>query len=347
MLYLKKNRGLVVLAALAALLIVASCDRVTLGRGSRSHSGATITCPIDGLPATKDAIHRRPLAVLIENSPQARPQSGLDQACVVYEGITEGGITRFLAIYLHNTPETVGPVRSVRPHFIYLAQEYDPVLVHCGQSYEALQILTTAPPVFDLDQLKHDAPFWRDRSRRAPHNLYASAEEVRAYMQQQQWDGTVQRMQQFTGSGKLLNADPATEAKISFGGAVKYSLKLVYDSKAGGYLRYMDGKLHVDRVTKRPLVAKNVIVQYVWNEEFANSTHGTQDVRVVGSGAGWLMTGGQRTKVRWNKLDYGAITKFTDDYGAPLPLRDGQTWVELVPADGNVIFAQPVADRAR
>ena len=114
--------------------------------GASSPSGTV--CPIDGEPATPQDIQRRPLAVMIENSPQARPQSGLTEACVVYEAITEGGITRFLAVYLHGNPAVIGPVRSARPHFIDLAREYEAAFVHCGESYEALQILQHRPDDF-------------------------------------------------------------------------------------------------------------------------------------------------------------------------------------------------------
>ncbi len=157
------------LAVLSVAVLLCGC-RQFLG-----NKPASPVCPIDGTPATPEQIARRPLAVMIENSPAARPQSGLSQASVVYEAITEGGITRFLAIYLNGEPAVIGPVRSARPHFIYLAQEYDPVFVHCGESYEALQILARNSPVRNLDQIKYGKPFWRSRKRPAPHNLYTSS----------------------------------------------------------------------------------------------------------------------------------------------------------------------------
>lgn len=293
-------------------------------------------CPIDGLPTTKRGIYRRPLAVMIENSPKARPQSGLPAACAVYEAITEGGITRFLAVYLHADPAVIGPVRSARPHFINIAREYNAGYVHCGQSYEALQILATDPTIYNLDQMKYPAPFWRDRSRYAPHNLYTSAAKLRRLLRTRQWEMPVSPLPNFTSSAQTFSGQPAKTINISFPGATHYALRLVYSAKKGGYLRYMDGKLHVDRVTRQPIVAKNVVVQRVNAMPYSNSTHGTFDVEMVGNGQGIFLRDGQQVKIRWQKANASTITRYTDRDGNSLPFRSGQTWVEIVPIGGVV-----------
>lgn len=313
------------------------------GASSGSQSGgeqAETFCPIDGLPTTHAALAHRPIAVMIENSPKARPQSGLSQACVVYEAITEGGITRFLVIYLHGTPPVLGPVRSSRPHFIYLAQEYDPVYVHCGESYEALQILAVAPPVLNLDQMKYSKPFWRDHSRAAPHNLYTSIDRLRSLMVSKAWDDTVPSLPNFSRGGDFTGA-PAHEVNISFGGAVHYRLRLVYDQQAGGYLRYMDGKLMEDKDTGRPIVVKNVVIERVTAAEFQDSKYHTFDVSVVGNGDGYFISEGKQSPLLWSKADNRAITIYTDDKGHPLPFQPGQTWIEVVPFGSKVTITAP------
>lgn len=305
------------------------------------------TCPIDGLPASEDTLHRRPLAVLIENSPMARPQTGLTDACAVYEAITEGGITRFLAIFLHADPPVIGPVRSARPHFINLAREYDAALVHCGESYEALQILTTDPSIYNLDQMKYARPFWRDRTRRAPHNLYTAAEKVRAQLLKLGWEQNVpSTLPGFTGTAPMpADATNAGTAEINFGGAVRYRLRLTYDAERGGYLREMDGKPHVDRVSGQPIVAKNVLIQTVQAAPFAESKLHTYDVTVVGGGDGLFLRDGKQCPMRWSKYNDQAITRYTDAAGNPLPFQAGQTWIELVPEDGTVVINTPAASR--
>lgn len=97
-------------------------------------STSLYTAPLTGLPVD-EAITRRPLAVMINNAPAARPQSGLSSADIILEVLAEGGITRFIAIFQsEGAAETVGPVRSIRPYLIELGESYDGVLVHAGGS---------------------------------------------------------------------------------------------------------------------------------------------------------------------------------------------------------------------
>ena len=304
------------------------------------------TCPIDGTPTTTEAVTRRPLAVMIENSPSARPQSGLPEASVVYEAITEGGITRFMAVYLQGAPAVIGPVRSIRPHFLDIAREYDPAIVHCGQSYEALQILATTPGLYNLDQLKYAKPFWRDHTRKAPHNLYTAADKLRAFLTHEKWEGEVSDLPHFTGTGQPMTGTPANTVDINFGGAVCYGLRMSYDPQRNDYPRYMDGKLHTDRETGQPIAARNIIIQRVEAEQFPTSKLHTYDVRVIGSGDGLFISGGKQMPLHWKKDSMLSITQYTDQAGNPLPFQPGQTWVEIVPITGSVLIDAPTPARA-
>src|SRR3989344_1193710 len=83
----------------------------------------TENCPLNGSKHTKKAKEfwekRRPLAVMIENHIEARPQSGIASADVIYEAVAEGGITRFMALFYCNLSDIqVGPVRSARTYFL-------------------------------------------------------------------------------------------------------------------------------------------------------------------------------------------------------------------------------------
>jgi len=338
------------LSLVGLLLAIVGCRHGRKDTGSGEHPPIVYSpannaplCPIDGLPTTEEQILRRPLAVMIENSPQARPQSGLTQACAVYEAITEGGITRFLAIYLHADPPSLGPVRSARPHFINLEREYNAAYVHCGESYEALQILAYTPGIYDVDQLKQGKPFRRDTARKAPHNLYTSSEKLRALLTSKGWNESAVAVPQFVGQGTAESGVPAPEVRISFGGAVRYGLRWVYDAQRAGYLRYMDGKLHIDRETGEPIVARNILIQRVEAQPYPDDKLGTYDVSVIGNGEGVFMTAGRQTPMQWRKDTDVAITVYTDAQGHALPFQAGQTWVELVPSSGKVSFPTPPA----
>lgn len=104
----------------------------------------TEACPINGALYTKEEKDlwsaRRPLTVMIENHADSRPQSGLNNADIVYEAVAEGGITRFMAVYYCKVLQgaenkyDVGPVRSARTYFLDLASEYSdyPLYAHVG-----------------------------------------------------------------------------------------------------------------------------------------------------------------------------------------------------------------------
>jgi hypothetical protein len=342
---------IILLVLLVAVALLAGCRSLLSRRQSVTPPDAepltsSLTSPIDGQPISTELMGQRPLAVMVENSPNARPQSGLNEASVVYEAITEGGITRFLAIYSHGVPEIIGPVRSARPHFIHFAREYDAAFVHCGQSQEALEMLVSTPQIYDLDQMKYDKPFWRDRSRRAPHNLYTSADKLRAFVAQKRWSGMPTTLPVFASDRVLKNGEPAETINIDFNGGVKYKLRFVYDAERNGYLRYMDGKLHVDRETNEPVVAKNILVQRVESQQYPGSAHQTYDVSVIGNGEGIFISNGRQLSMEWKKRWSGSITAYTDSRGNSLPFQPGQTWVEVLPLEGKVSISGPSAPAA-
>ena len=148
--------------------------------------------PLTGLPAETPAADR-PFAVIVENSPSARPQSGLHLADIVYEVLAEGDITRFVAIFHSETAEEIGPVRSMRPYFVELGMAADAVLVHAGWSQEAMNLMAKHK-WNHLDEVYGDhAYYWRDKSRKAPHNVYTSTELMRKGAEERkfraEWNG--------------------------------------------------------------------------------------------------------------------------------------------------------------
>jgi len=137
----------------------------------------SLFCPYDGV-AVGEAVGR-PLAVIIENSSDARPQSGYQHACIVFEMVAEGGITRTLAIFGHDSAEIVGPIRSARPYFVEIVKGYDTLFSHWGGSDQAYQMIADLG-IPDLDQMSKDiiGAYWRDSSRIAPHNGYSSTQNL-------------------------------------------------------------------------------------------------------------------------------------------------------------------------
>lgn len=139
--------------------------------------------PLTGNEVGDEATTKREVtAIMIENSPDARPQSGLKDSGIVFEAIAEGGITRFLALYQEQQPGLIGPVRSVRPYYIDWAAPFDASIAHIGGSYNALQ--SAQWTIKDIDQFFNAGAYWRASDRYAPHNVYTSFERLNALNEQ-------------------------------------------------------------------------------------------------------------------------------------------------------------------
>jgi hypothetical protein len=131
----------------------------------------TVASPLSGVQVSPDLAKRPVTGIMIENSPDARPQSGLQDAGVVYEAIAEGGITRFLALFQDSRPQYIGPVRSLRPYYIDFGWPYQAAIAHVGGSPDALTQIRSGS-YRDLDQFFNSGTYSRINSRVAPHNVY-------------------------------------------------------------------------------------------------------------------------------------------------------------------------------
>ncbi|MHC8520306.1 DUF3048 N-terminal domain-containing protein [Rossellomorea sp. H39__3] len=144
---------------------------------SEDKTGAESHSPLTG--EVQDEGDGRSIAVMINNHPKARPQSGLSKADIVYEILAEGNITRFLAIFQSERPENVGPVRSARDYYISLAKGYDSLFIAHGYSPDAKKILQGGS-VDNLNGISYDGTlFKRASSRKAPHNSYITFENIK------------------------------------------------------------------------------------------------------------------------------------------------------------------------
>jgi hypothetical protein len=274
-------------------------------------------------------------AVMIENQEQARPQTGLDHASVVYEALAEGGITRFLALYAGQEPEVVGPVRSARHYYVNWAQEYNAPLVHVGaspQGYDALQSLH-AP---SLDEIRGDPGFWRSPTRVAPHNLFANLNNAKSILEQRRAvpPGSFGGLQ-FKRAAARIDGHPTTHAAITFG-SWAYLAEWDYDPYWNEYTRWMDGAPHTDALTGAQLRATNVLIQTVESWPVPNDHEGRLDFAQVGKGRIIALLDGIAVDGTWSKSSLTAPTEYRDAKGAPLRLNTGPTWVVVVPPEGSV-----------
>lgn len=327
--------GIIVLAALVILWRVFVPGSLTTGgretdllpqEGSSelTEPQIKVTCPLDG--ALIDQMPVRPIAVTIDNFRLARPQAGLDQADLVYEIPVEGGITRYLAIFFHGQAKSLGPVRSARPYLVDLAREWDAVYIHAGESPEA-QVYFKKEKIAHINEMFNPTGFWRDKSRKAPNNLYTSTDALWREITKRGWDReTEPESFLFLEDGEEIPGIGAGELTISYHyGSIGYQ----YDPQKGTYLRFLNNQPYSDLVSGVQLLTTNILIQQVNTRVFDQV--GRLEVDLLGTGKAWLFTGGKVITGTWQKNSVSRRTRFYDETGNELKLRPGQTWIQIIP----------------
>jgi hypothetical protein len=298
-----------------------------------------VVSPLTGLPVSPDLAVRPITSVVIENfNPDARPQSGLSQAGVVYEANAEGGITRFLAFFLDSRPASIGPVRSLRTYFVDWALEFNAPVAHAGGNADALDLVQPLG-MKDMNGLSFAADaFFRTNDKAAPHNLYTTSDKLDALMKRLGYYVPAS----FTPSPRKADqpvakaANPKIHIDFSYSG---YQVDYNYDAAANDYARNMGGTPHIDRNNGQQIHVKNVVVEMM-PTSYGTTRIGESTVimKTVGSGPGWLCQDGTCTAITWQKDSHNARTKLIGQNGADLPLNAGNTWYEIVPVGKTVTF---------
>ncbi len=308
---------------------------------------------------------QRYVAVMINNIIDAMPQSGVEQADVIYEMLEEGGITRLMAIFQadYTGISKIGPIRSARHYYDRKALEYDAIFGHWGQSIYAgheFEVLK------DLDQLdfngKDGAYGFRASDRVAPHNAYSSGENIMKAIEadgfDKEKDPSYKKMFNFNIEPKELeNGSAANKITTAYNEGRKPWFE--FDSESGLYKRFQYGEPQIDAETGNQLAFENVIVQFAPHKPITNDQVGCIDIEYVGKGEGYYATGGKIIPIKWEKkaskkhvdfsitdglLDNGAkkgkcsdygVTQFYTEDGEPLKLNPGKTWVTVFPDDNK------------
>jgi hypothetical protein len=303
---------------LTVLASVSACGAEASGATPRAHP----------TPDTQAA----PALVQVENSAAARPQSGLSSADVVFEYLTEGGISRFSALFLHPPPGQIGPVRSARLVTIALTQRLDAVLVYSGASvYVQQRIAASGVARFDQDSAGQD--LFRVAGRATPHNLYTDGSRIadllrRADASEVSWQ-LWRRTETPPAGGTPARA---FRVPISFAEQPVWT----FDVSSNGYTRREpDTGAFTDADTQKPVVAGTVIVQQVRitqapEVEDVSGAHGVEQ-DVESGGQAQVFTGGIEYDGTWSQPSQGP-PRFALRNGLAAPIAPGLVWIELVAA---------------
>lgn len=284
---------------------------------------------IDGIRVEPNQNNLYPVAVMIDNSPDARPQAGLSQANYVIEAEAEGGITRYLAIFdSGEMPEKIGPVRSARPYFIDWAQEFSAVYTHCGGSPEAL-VKISRDGVIDLNQFYRADIFWRDNARLAPHNVYTSGELLNEFLSSKDLDEGKFFPFVFKTEADFNNRPEQHEINITYR-LRGFHVNWVYNKDNNEYVRFVSGKEYKD-AEEETIKAKNIIIQKADARVLDDKLRLEMDI--IGEGEAYVCLDGACQPGTWKKKSSTARTRFYDINNQEFKFNPGTTWVEVVRPD--------------
>ncbi|HSX58137.1 MAG TPA: DUF3048 domain-containing protein [Candidatus Saccharimonadales bacterium] len=299
--------------------------------------------PIDGVlfkkSETEAWIHRIPLAVMVENHTDARPQSGLSKAEVVYEALAEGGITRFMAVFLQEDTK-MGPIRSARPYYLDWAVEYGAAYVHFGGSPDALDKINQYH-IKDLNGLTIGPPtFERTSARPAPHNVYSTTDKLRGQADARGYKPETITLWKFLDDKEIPTRDkrPATfNIKLGFLGTYAYDDEWHYNPDSNSYVRFSQGKASIDAETNTQLEVKTVVVQTVSNYPDP-SGHSRLQMNTVGSGDAKVFENGTVVEGTWKKDSRTSRTLFLDKNGTEIKLNRGKIWIAIIPPGSSFTY---------
>lgn len=331
----------------------------------------TETCPLNGAKFTKAERDiwdkRRPLAVMIENHAESRPQSGLSRADIVYEAVAEGGITRFMGVFYCGAAAknlTLAPVRSARTYFVDWVSEYDALYNHVGGAGrchdetvdERAKALCQIGRygIKDMDQFGISFPnCYRNPDRldhpvATEHQMICLSDNLYDIAKTKGWtnldEDSVSWNKNFE-PWKFKDDIKESERQASFsaeftawkGYEKEYGIRFEYDKTTNSYKRFNGGIPHLDLETKEQLIAKDVVLQFT-KETGPVDDHAHLLYQTIGEGKAIILLDGKKIDGTWRKKDRVSRTKFYDEKGREIEFNRGQIWIEVLPTGTEIKY---------
>ncbi|UHR02363.1 DUF3048 domain-containing protein [Peptoniphilus sp. GNH] len=308
-----------------------------------------IFSPLGGSQVDSIIDDKRVIGIMIDNHPDAQPQSGLLDAEVIYEFKAEGEFTRYLALYQKDYPKIVGPIRSARPYFVDTAAEYQALYIHWGGS-EAGYNEIAAAGLDDLDGIALEGiSFFRNKEvkKKKPHNGYTTDELILAQMDKRKISKTGSFRPFKFGDDEVMEKATRACDEITLSFNPTHEMKYIYDKDLDAYKIIRNGTPLIDEkfiassTNEGFVTADNLIVEFASSR--VTGPLGTLTIDHIGSGKGLFVSRGKVEEIIWEKSDVHAKTIFKDLNGNEITLKRGRTWVSVLdPEDPVTILPEEV-----
>jgi hypothetical protein len=292
--------------------------------------------PLTGLiVATPDNLKKRPLHIRLGNDPKARPQVNLNLADIVYEEIVEWWITRLTAVYYTHYPAEVAPIRSARIINIQLTQQYQAALANSGAS-DAVRWLLQQAPLVNLDEYFNPEPYTYRPGESWQTRLAVDAQAAQQYLSQKRQQKTV-KLRGFMFDENPPDGEAAMSVFIDYPSP---SSKVLwrFNPQNNKYERYVNNELMLDK-NSEVIAFDNIIIYFAehYRTSIVEDSTGATSVGISmnGEGIAWIFRDGLLVKGRW-RTDGTQTPEFIDATDKAIPLRPGQTWIQVVPEDYEI-----------
>jgi hypothetical protein len=286
-------------------------------------------------------LQQRPLAIKISNAPPSyvRPQSGLNDAAIIYEHLAEGSLTRFTAIFYGKLPEKIGPIRSARLIDVELPAMYDAALFFSGASVGVNQRLNSSDFSERVMRSAEEGFYRTGEDKPIEHTLYGDPLGFYRAL-----DAKGLNVPPNFGTTMAFSSQPPDGGQPASQAAIDYQWETVewqYDEGNGRYYRWSAGQPHLDGSTNEQVNAANIIIISPYHVEDPTICEEAHDGKCValsvqiqlwGSGSGIILRDGQQYPINWHREARNDLLTFTDANGDPFPLQIGNSWVQLVPS---------------
>ena len=322
---------LVVVALLGTLIYLTTSKN---NKNNNENDNSTTTTTVKKLNIVNEESKSRPYAIMINNVEGARKlQSGLQDAYMVYELMVEGGITRYLALFLDQTTERIGSIRSARHYYLDYALENDAIYVHHGYSPQAREDWSKLG--VDRIEVNESTTGWRDKSASKTYEftLFTNIEKlgkgIRSKRTERNKDLLLNYSVDNIDISQMEGAIPANKVDIKYSSNTTTNYE--YDTDNNIYLRSVNNKSQNDYVTGKQLTVKNIIVYKVKYSNIQGDNKGRQTIDNVGNGTGYYISNGYAVPITWKKDSRSSATIYKYNNGKEIQVNDGNTFIQIMP----------------